>query len=313
MGQHTTAKAKFTGAIILGTLTAGALATGGLGSAPTANATCASFFGINNGGGCTSNLTSIAIAIGTGATANASGLFGAAFAVGNNASAIGFDGIFNVAAAVGDNNHAAADFVLTFAAALGGNNASAGAGGPGGLADLAVNVGGNLNNAQADGLGVLAVNFLGSTTGAASAQGVGDVAVNVGGYYAGVQGNFSNATNLLSPGSQVQALHPPNSEANLSWAFSILGSNNTVQAGYGPLAVAGSLFQTGATITKVGPGFNINGVVVGGATAIRNAKTSAPTATAVRTGRQTAAPAAAAHTPTKKPATSAAATGRGKR
>ena len=75
------------GGVLLGALVSGAMVAGTLTGAPAANATCASFFGINNGGGCTSTLTTIAIAIGTGATAHADGLFGAAFAIGTNSSA----------------------------------------------------------------------------------------------------------------------------------------------------------------------------------------------------------------------------------
>ncbi|MGV0617442.1 hypothetical protein ABQE58_21375, partial [Mycolicibacterium elephantis] len=58
-----------------------ALATGTFSGVPAANATCFSAFGLNNGNGCTSNITSIAIAIGPGATANASmGFFSSAVA-----------------------------------------------------------------------------------------------------------------------------------------------------------------------------------------------------------------------------------------
>ena len=46
---------------------AAALAGTGLGTAPAANATCASIFGIGNGGGCTSSIFGAAIAIGDGA------------------------------------------------------------------------------------------------------------------------------------------------------------------------------------------------------------------------------------------------------
>lgn len=41
-------------------------------------------------------------------------------------------------------------------------------------------------------------------------------------------------------------------------------------AGPGPLAIAGSIGQNGATVTKTGPGFNINGVRVFGAAAERS-------------------------------------------
>ena len=55
-----------------------------------------------------------------------------------------------------------------------------------------------------------------------------------------------------------------------SVAVSLFGSNNDVSAGPGPLAIAGSIGQSGATVTKTGPGFNINGVRVFGAAAERS-------------------------------------------
>ena len=45
-------------------VTSGLLASAGLGLAPTANATCASFFGIGNSAECSSTLFSVAFAIG---------------------------------------------------------------------------------------------------------------------------------------------------------------------------------------------------------------------------------------------------------
>lgn len=51
-------------------LTAGVAAVATL-AAPTANATCLSFFGIGSGGQCTSSATSIAVAFGTDAEAHA--------------------------------------------------------------------------------------------------------------------------------------------------------------------------------------------------------------------------------------------------
>lgn len=68
--------AKVAGALSIGVAAAASV----LASPPSANATCASFFGIGNGGGCTSSLTSIAIAIGEGATATATGTFSVAIA-----------------------------------------------------------------------------------------------------------------------------------------------------------------------------------------------------------------------------------------
>jgi len=116
-------------------------------------------------------------------------------------------------------------------------------------------------------------------------------------------GVFSNATNIFGKNNDVET------NATASWAFNALGSNNLVLALPGPLAVAGSIGQTGQTIKKAGPGFHINGVVVGGAAAVGSPKTATPTTAALRTGKKTAAPAAATRT-TRTPAP-AAASGRG--
>ena len=61
MPQHTTAGvgrgSRRAGTVLAGVVASGAVAVAaGLGSAPTANATCASFFGIGNSASCTSNL-----------------------------------------------------------------------------------------------------------------------------------------------------------------------------------------------------------------------------------------------------------------
>lgn len=98
----TVIRPKFIGSLAVGAVAAGVVDSAALGTAPTANATCASFWGINNGGGCTSTLFSVAIAIGTGATASAGGPFGAALAVGNKAEA--GVGLFDIATAFGTNS-----------------------------------------------------------------------------------------------------------------------------------------------------------------------------------------------------------------
>jgi hypothetical protein len=288
------------GGVLLGALVSGALAAGTLTGAPTANATCASFFGIGNSAQCRSNPTSIAIAIGTNAKAYADGLFGTAFSTGTQAEAVTGDA-FSFATAVGDYAEAFATGVFGIAAQLGQNGTSRTVG-SGQLGNIGANIAISVNpgdtgsfTTQAEGFGNIAANLFGNASGfnthSVDAQGVVSIATNFGG----------NDSHVLAGGFGGNV------------AFNAFGSGNTVTAGTGPLAIAGSILQTGATIKKVGPGFNINGIVVGGAAAVRNARTAAPTATAVRTGKQTAAPAAAAHTPTKKPATSAAATSRGKR
>jgi hypothetical protein len=71
MSRNTVTRTKLLSAAAASAVAVGALATAGLGSAPSANATCASFFGIGNSADCTSSPTTIAIAIGNGAQAHA--------------------------------------------------------------------------------------------------------------------------------------------------------------------------------------------------------------------------------------------------
>ena len=84
----------------------------------------------------------------------------------------------------------------------------------------------------------------------------------------------------------------------MNLAFNDFGNANFVSAGPGPVAIAGLIGQTGAKATKVGPGFDINGLRVGGAAAVGSPKTATPTA---------------AHSRTQKTAPAATATGRGKK
>jgi hypothetical protein len=75
-------------------------------SAGTASATCVSFSGLNNGGGCTTtSLGDLAIGIGPQSVARASGGFNTSIAVGPTALATG-DGRGNVALAFGTQAHA---------------------------------------------------------------------------------------------------------------------------------------------------------------------------------------------------------------
>ena len=115
----------------------------GLGLAPTANATCASIFGIGNSAECTSTLFSGALAIGDGAEAHADGLFGAAFVVGNSTADTSSGSVFNLATSLfGDGNTVTA-------------------GGP--YANFATNIGGSGNTVTTQGsLFNTATNILGS-------------------------------------------------------------------------------------------------------------------------------------------------------
>lgn len=84
MTQHRAiSRTKLAGGVVLGAVAFG-LATTALGTAGSANATCASISGINNGHGCTSSPGSAAFGLGANATATADGgPLNLAVAVGN--------------------------------------------------------------------------------------------------------------------------------------------------------------------------------------------------------------------------------------
>src|SRR6476620_260178 len=75
-------RARLAGGALLGAVASGALAVGALGGAGTANATCASISGINNGAGCTISTASLAVGLGPNTTAIANGFFSTAVAIG---------------------------------------------------------------------------------------------------------------------------------------------------------------------------------------------------------------------------------------
>ncbi len=294
------------GGVLLGALVSGALAAGTLTGAPTANANCASFFGIGNTADCTSTLTTIAIAIGTGAQAHADGLFGSAFAVGTGARAF-TDDAFTFATAVGDGAVANTDGLFGITAALGQNAYALTAGShalPGGSGQLGLNIAINITPASPN-LDVV------------EATGIADIAVNLFGPasksnpYVIASGYFNTAVNVLGTDNTVLAGDNKATVATGSLAFNAFGSGNVVSAQPGPFAIAGAIGETGQSVTKAGPGIAI-GTRVGGAAAVKP-KNSAPTAAATPTGNTTAAPATAAHTPTQKKAPAATATSRGNR
>jgi hypothetical protein len=258
--------------LALGALTAGAM---GLGATPVANASCASAFGLGNSSQCSSTLTTIAIAIGNSAQAHADGVLGAAVALGNGALA-GAYGWFGSATALGDSSTAtAANLGIAFAA---GSHSKAGAGaGSSEFFNGAISIGSSDAEAYG-GSGNLAVNLFGNGTTVLS-LGTGNVAVNTGNQsQVWARGTLSNATNLGGYNSFVGT----STTSVASGAFAVLGSGNIVQVGNGPFAVAGSILQTGATVEKSGPGFNINGVIVSGAAAVGNTKPAAAQHTAVK-------------------------------
>ena len=260
--------------VLLGAVVSGALAAGALGGAPTAKADCASFFGIGNSANCTSTLFSMAIAVGSGATAYANGTFTIATAVGNYAysETYGFGSI-------------ATQFGAGFAFASG-------------LFDVAVSrthaqesalV---YTNVAAQGDFGLAMNINSWGTEFHSedieVNGVGNIAENFGG----------TNNNLTSTGSGGNV------------AFNVSGSGNTVYAGDGPLAIAGTIGRSRQRVTQAGPGININNGIVGVAAAVKNSKrTATPAAAATHTGNKSAAPAASSRGRGARTAASAASVG----
>ena len=278
-----------TGRALLGVLISGALATGAIGGAAPAEASCFSMFGIGNGNGCTSTLTTYAIGIGDGAVANAPTLFGGALAIGKNASAstvtLGTSA-FNFATAIGDNANALG-YISLFGLAL---QLGEGTAGTFGVGNIAIGVAEGLGQ-QAAVSGVFGIalqlgpgttNNVGSLSFAAgvssfsagnpltSTTGFGSLALNLfGGASAGgtarVESNgfFNVATNILGRDNVVIA-NGPVGPGLPNWAFNAFGERNTVTAGPGPLSLAGSIFQRGATVKQPNTGFNINGLAVPG-------------------------------------------------
>jgi hypothetical protein len=258
-------------AILIGGLAATALTA--YGSVPTANASCLSAFGFGNSESCTSTRTSVAIAIGASAQSHADGLFGAAIALGANSSAQTNSGaVVNLAAAVGDNSQSVADGYGS-AALVAGANSTVVSGLSGDIINLAISLVNGPTTTYASGSGNLAVTLFGS--GLSQAQGNLNTTLNIGGTsYVAAIGVLNSGINLLGNNNRVVASGP----ATGSWAFSALGNDNTVSSGPGPLAIAGSVVQTGATITHTGPGININGLVIGSAASVK-APTPATAAT----------------------------------
>jgi hypothetical protein len=224
-------------AVVSATFVASALSC-----APPAQATCASFSGINLGSGCSSTLGGFAIAIGP-SVAIANGFLSTAIAVGNDATAGSFG-------------------ALSFAVAAGHSQAIAGES-DNDFANIAISLGDD-SFAQSGRIG---------------GGGFGNVATNIG------NGNLVNALGVLNN------------------AFAVFSTNVAVSANPGPLAVAGSIGQSNVLIEKDGPGFNINGIKVGGAAAPARATAHVHSASAAyKTPTGKTAPAANGK---KKAATSA--------
>jgi len=206
-----------------------------------------------------------ALAIGTNANASTVTIgisaFNFATAIGDNATALGFDSLFGIALQLGQGT----------AGTLGiGNIAIGVAEGPGhqagasGVGAFALQLGPGTTNT----IGTLSVALGVSPVGNpdTAANGFGNVALNLfGGGTSRIESNgyFNIAANLLGNDnvvSTVGSIGPSLPDV----AFNAFGSRNTVSAGPGPLAFAESIFQNGATVTRASTGVNINGLSVPG-------------------------------------------------
>ena len=240
-------------------LTAGVAAVATL-AAPTANATCLSFFGIGSGGQCTSSATSIAVAFGTDAEAHAEGLLGVAFTLGNASSAVtAAGGLLNLAVTVGDGNLTSAGGIASLAAVANGVKQTVIAGD----GDL---VSGNFGN--------LAVSQTSPEATQTVAGGIGNISLNLAGSWVVAGAGVGLTTfNVLVLGADLINLGVLNNITNLSGdnntitnnvgdggigtvAFNLVGSDNVISAN-GPLAAAGAIGSAGQTVAQHGFGVNI--------------------------------------------------------
>ena len=95
-----------------------------------------------------------------------------------------------------------------------------------------------------------------------------------------VGANGNSVSTFGSSGNTVTAGAP----GNRTSAFAEFGANNTVKAGPGPFARAGSLFQNSQTVTKVNPGVAINNFRIGGASATASGGVRPSASTAGKSG-----------------------------
>ncbi|WP_179468447.1 hypothetical protein [Mycolicibacterium vinylchloridicum] len=275
------------GALLAVAVASGVSATSAIGTAPAANATCASFFGLGNTGDCSSGFGSIAIAIGSNAIARADGVLGAAIALGDLSYATATPGsVFTLASAMGTRALAQVNGFLGAAVSAGNRGGSNVGIGPGALqfGNVAINLGSHVSE----------------LTNEVSASGFGNLAVNMGGnvVFVEVTGLLNNATNLFGS-TDIQV-----AGGALSWAFNVLGEGNQVTAGPGFLAVAGSLGQTGATVKQAPFGININGAAIPPAAAAAHQA-------ALRNNRKSVAPKPNQSTSAKAPKRGTARSARG--
>jgi hypothetical protein len=235
---------------------AGALVATAISVAPAASADCASFFGLGNTASCQSGPTSVAIAVGSNATAKAAGWFGVALAVGriplvgttnDGVATATTSGAFTFAWAWGDHVTAQSGDLFGIATQWGTNGTTI-TKGMGNIAQAITNPFPFLLPPTTD---------IGMTV----ANGVGNVVTN---------GAF-----FTEPGASVEAVGFGN------YAFNGWGFNNVVKAGGtstsffnvafdvftsgdvisgpGPFAIAIAAAQPpGHTTSQTGPGFNVD-------------------------------------------------------
>lgn len=226
---------KVTGGLVAVATGVAAVTTG----AGTAEATCISISGLNNGGGCTSTAGSIAIAIGAHAIATANGVLNVSMALGAHAAAVTV-GNLDTALAVGD--YAVSEAGLS----------------PGDVGNLSVDItpGTAVSEAVTGGGGVYgrgvgntAMN-LGGPGNIVESVGQFNSASNVGGMGGEVLvvGSFNRAINLGGTANVVEVWAGSGQTPGLSSAFNVLGSHNAVRAGNnlnpklgGPFAIAGTI------------------------------------------------------------------------
>ncbi|MGV1006796.1 MAG: hypothetical protein ACOYEV_18985 [Candidatus Nanopelagicales bacterium] len=279
--NHNTTRGK---TLAIAALTAGALAVAAMGSVPTANATCASFFGLGSGGQCTSTLTSIAIAIGTNAEAHAEGMLGAALTLGDSSTAGTAAGaLLNVAVTLGNGNLTSAGGLGSVAFAGDGIDQAVVAGvgtfTEGSIGNIAVSLASPAATATAAaGIANLSVNLAGSGT--IIGVGTGLATVNVIGLSTNLDnaGVLNNTTNLSGNNNSITVAR--GSFGNLG--FNLIGSDNVITTD-GVLAIGGAIGSVGQTVSQSGPGVNVSvrrGLPVAAASA------AAPKPTHARTARR---------------------------
>lgn len=254
--MHPTATATLPRTLALGLATTFTAAL--MGNAPTANATCASFFGLGSGGNCTSSFTSIAVAIGKNASAHAEGILGAAVTVGASSTASTTAGaLWNLAVTFGERNATNAGGIGSVAMVARSRDqvvlAGDGGLGSGNIANLAVSLASpQATETIANGIANATVNVAGS--GNVYGRGVGLTTVNAIGLGVTLynSGTLNNITNML--GNNTFASNLEGAFGTL--AFNLIGENNALYT-KGALAIAGAVGSTGQTVTQSGPGISV--------------------------------------------------------